>query len=427
LIIHFSSSSHHNHFTMALRLFTFVGNPRANKALIAARYNSIDITIPQPFEMGKDNQSPEFLALNPLGKVPVLETPEGGIFESNAIARYVAGLKADTQLLGATYFESGQVSQWMEFSTTHLDLPVSNWVYQIIKWMQYNKGLTAKAQMDVKACLKVLDTHLLKNTYMVGNAVTLADITLVCTLFLPFHLVFDAEFRKPFPNLVRWYLTCMNQPEFAAILGEVKLCEKMQVAAAPAKPAKAAKGGGDGGGKKGKKGKGQAQQPKAAKKPSKPKHPLDALPKTSMAIDEWKRQYSNLETRGAGGSIEWLWKNYDASGYCMYFVKHPDQHEQGFMACNLLGGWFQRCEPINKYAFASMLVLGVEGDITIQGMFMYRGQEIPECAKEVADHDVYEFTKVDTDDPKQRELVEAYLAWDGDALPAECLDGKNFK
>ena len=59
--------------------------------------------------MGVDNQSPEFLALNPLGKVPVLETPEGGIFESNAIARYVAGLKADTTLLGATYFESGQV------------------------------------------------------------------------------------------------------------------------------------------------------------------------------------------------------------------------------------------------------------------------------------------------------------------------------
>ena len=77
----------------------------------------------------------------------------------------------------------------MEFATTHLDLPVSNWVYQIIGWMAFNKGLTVKAIQDVKAALKVLDSHLLKNSYMVGNGITLADITLVCTLYLPFHLV----------------------------------------------------------------------------------------------------------------------------------------------------------------------------------------------------------------------------------------------
>eukprot|EP01047_Picozoa_sp_COSAG01_P047257 COSAG01_NODE_4499_length_4972_cov_95.509542_4_plen_116_part_00 len=73
---------------MALKLYTFPGNPRANKALIAAKYNGIDITIPAGFVMGETNRTPEFLALNPLGKVPTLETPEGGIFESNAIARY---------------------------------------------------------------------------------------------------------------------------------------------------------------------------------------------------------------------------------------------------------------------------------------------------------------------------------------------------
>jgi glutathione S-transferase len=91
---------------MALKLYTFPGNPRANKALIAAKYNGVDVTIPAGFVMGETNRTPEFLALNPLGKVPTLETPEGGIFESNAIARYVGGLRADTQLLGGSYFES---------------------------------------------------------------------------------------------------------------------------------------------------------------------------------------------------------------------------------------------------------------------------------------------------------------------------------
>eukprot|EP01043_Picozoa_sp_COSAG02_P078386 COSAG02_NODE_17620_length_991_cov_1.019058_1_plen_65_part_10 len=65
---------------MALKLYTFPGNPRANKALIAAKYNAVDVTIPAGFVMGESNKTPEFLALNPLGKVPTLETPEGGIF-----------------------------------------------------------------------------------------------------------------------------------------------------------------------------------------------------------------------------------------------------------------------------------------------------------------------------------------------------------
>ena len=45
--------------------------------------------------------------------------------------------------------------------------------------------------------------------------------------------VFDAKFRGSFPNLTRWFVTCMNHPEFAAILGEVALCEKAKEAVAP--------------------------------------------------------------------------------------------------------------------------------------------------------------------------------------------------
>jgi glutathione S-transferase len=378
---------------MALKLYTFPGNPRANKALIAAKYNGIDITIPAGFVMGETNRTPEFLALNPLGKVPTLETPEGGIFESNAIARYgvlsfpsmlvtvlrrpalgggagggghrscwppvclhrardarqlmepiaggaVAGLRADSQLLGGSYFESvrlavsadwvvaglqsrripvymallpdhgnlrvraqGQVSMWMDFTTTHVDLPVSNWVYQILGWMQYNPQITKKAQQDVLAALKVVDGHLLNNSFLVGSSITLADITLVCSLDLAYRMVremmltmwpataqphwrhllakrfaalrtvpgsrvlsgsvcaeqvstrslgslrymvggrcvqvFSPDYRSKFPNVTRWFTTCVNQPEFVAIMGEVTLCEKMMEAAAPKKEKKA--------------------------------------------------------------------------------------------------------------------------------------------------------------------------------------------
>ena len=38
--------------------------------------------------------------------------------------------------------------------------------------------------------------------------------------------VFEPAFREPFPNVTRWFLTCVNQPEFLAELGEVQLCSK---------------------------------------------------------------------------------------------------------------------------------------------------------------------------------------------------------
>lgn len=39
--------------------------------------------------------------------------------------------------------------------------------------------------------------------------------------------VLEPSFRQPYPNVTRWFLTCINQPQFKAVLGDVKLCEKM--------------------------------------------------------------------------------------------------------------------------------------------------------------------------------------------------------
>ena len=79
---------------MVLTLYTDPGNFRAFKILIAAEYNNIDINIPE-FKVVVDNITVEFLKKSPLAKIPVLDTPSGSIFESNAIARYVARLSND--------------------------------------------------------------------------------------------------------------------------------------------------------------------------------------------------------------------------------------------------------------------------------------------------------------------------------------------
>lgn len=67
----------------------------------------------------------------------MLETPQGTLFESNAIARYVARIRRDTELLGKTFFESGQVDAWLDFAAHELELPTTMWIYPILGQMDF--------------------------------------------------------------------------------------------------------------------------------------------------------------------------------------------------------------------------------------------------------------------------------------------------
>lgn len=75
--------------------------------------------------------------------------------------------------------------------------------------------------------LTLLDAFLLSRTYLVGERITLADISVACTLLNLYKEVLDPNFRKSFVNVNRWFVTLVNQSQFKAVLGEVKLCEKV--------------------------------------------------------------------------------------------------------------------------------------------------------------------------------------------------------
>jgi elongation factor 1-gamma len=80
-----------------------------------------------------------------------------------------------------------------------------------------------------------LDSHLSKRTFLVRNRLTLADIVVSTSLLPGFVGLFDPGFRKALKNTNRWFMTCVNQPHFISVLGQVTLCEKKPVAPAPEK------------------------------------------------------------------------------------------------------------------------------------------------------------------------------------------------
>jgi len=367
--------------------------------------------------------------MNPMGKVPTLETPEGALFESNAIARYVARLRADTQLMGSSFMEAGLVEQWIDYSATALDLPIANWVYPVLGYMPFNPGMTKKAKDDVSMGLALLDGHLLRRSYLVGHQVTLADIVMVCSLHRPMSMVFDAKFRAQFPNVTRWFTTCINQPEFQQFYADFKLCEVAQEAKPPPKKVKAKKPKANQQPKKKapKEDDGEEAAPKPAKKE---KSKLESLPKPKMVFDEWKRKYSNSDTRGAAGALPWLWENVDMESYCFFHCeyKYNEELTKAFMCCNLINGWFQRLDNMHKYGFGNVHVFGEDDkDLSISGVWMFRGKELPDIVLACDDTATYDFKPLDHTKAEDKEMIEDYFAWDGKLGGRTFNSGKVFK
>lgn len=63
-----------------------------------------------------------------------------------------------------------------------------------------------------------------------GDKITLADIVMVSALVYPMKLVMDPEYRKAFPCVTRWFNTCVNQPQFKAVVGTVQLAKEEMTA-----------------------------------------------------------------------------------------------------------------------------------------------------------------------------------------------------
>jgi len=417
-----------------VKLYAHENSPRTQKVLIAAKYAGLNVELVTDV----DTKSADFLRKNPTGKVPVLETAQGTISESNAIVRYIAR-ETKNGLYGKSNIDAGLVDQWVDFAASEIELASYAWIFPIQGIIPNNPLATKKAQDDVKKVLSILDNHLLTRTYLVGNQVTLADIVVATSLLQLYQLVLDPTFRKEFVNTNRWFVTIVNQPNVQAVLGDVKLSEKAAVAAAAPKEKKekAPKEAKPQAPKKEEKKK-EEPKPKAAdndeeeeedyeKEDKKKKNPLDDLPKSNFVLDEWKRMYSNNDTRSV--ALPWFFEHFDKEGYSIWWAeyKYDNELSKTFMTSNLIGGFFQRLEKLHKYAFGSMIIFGDEPNLSVAGVWVFRGLEIPEDMKACDDAEHYHWKRADLSNPAEKKLLEDYFAWEGDFGGKKYNIGKVFK
>ncbi|BAM80904.1 eukaryotic translation elongation factor 1 gamma [Cyanidioschyzon merolae strain 10D] len=426
-----------------MKLYTYPNNPRAYKALIAAQYCGAEVQVPPDFKFLEDNRKPEFLRLNPFGQVPLLDLGDGkAVFESNAIARYILESSNRQDMLGGDdAVQRAQVAAFGDVALGRIDPLGRPLVYPTIfpAFFKPDKTRFEEALEQFRAVIGGFERHLTDHTFLVGERITLADITVSMSLFWFFEYLLDPELLMEYRALKRWFYTCIGQPEFVKVIGsDFKPCLKRPDHLKMATSTNADLGGHAGN-------QGHESSDHAAEVTEddqtarKPKNAFDLLPKSSFNLEAAKRLYSNADnTREVMNQI---WDTmFDPSGYSVWVVRYRYNHElsKTFMSANLLNGWFQRMDHLRKYLFGSMIVFGTSGEpgsCAIGGAFIVRGtgDSLPEPLTEVEDTDLYTWTKADVFG-KDRDLVNDLFAWEGkfegmgpdyDGKPV--ATGKNFK
>jgi glutathione S-transferase len=131
-----------------------------------------------------EHRQPEFLAINPAGKVPVLVDGDMVLSESIAIAVHLAEKYPEKGLAPTDPCARAQLMRWLLFTTTELEQPLWRITRHTRLYPEDRRlpGDVALARDEFAAMAKVLDRHMEEREFVVGDSVTVADFVLAYTL-----------------------------------------------------------------------------------------------------------------------------------------------------------------------------------------------------------------------------------------------------
>ena len=187
-------------------------NPRRTRIFLAEK--GVSVPTEQVDMMKMEHKTPEYTAINPLQRMPVLVLDDGTVIaESLAICRYFDALHPEPPLFGVGPKEIALVEMWSRrvennfFATVaavfrHLHPAMKELeVPQVPAWAEANKP-------RVMQFLELLDGELAKREFIAGDRFTVADITALCTV----------DFMKPegAANVKRWHAAVSARPSAKA-------------------------------------------------------------------------------------------------------------------------------------------------------------------------------------------------------------------
>jgi glutathione S-transferase len=190
-----------------MKLYMNTFSPNVRRVRLTAAVLGLELE-EQALDFTKgEHKSAEYLALNPNGSVPTLVDGDFVLTESRAIMQHLAHARPDAGLLPDDARARTDVARWQFWDASHFSPQVGTLAFQrVFKRMfgmgEPDAGKIEEALTNFRRYAAVLEAHLQGKQYVVGNALTLADLTLASSL------MYAVQAETPlgeFPNLQAWF------------------------------------------------------------------------------------------------------------------------------------------------------------------------------------------------------------------------------
>ena len=157
------------------------------------------------------NDSQEYLAMNPNGRIPTLIDGDEVIWESNTIVRYLAEKAGKHPWYPESLAARGRANQWMDFYLTNMHPPMTVIFWQLIRTAPEKRDMAAfeKAVSEASTFWKIVDSALADRPFLAGDAPDMGDVPLGCSAYRWCTMDFD---KPDLPN-VRAYFERLSSRE----------------------------------------------------------------------------------------------------------------------------------------------------------------------------------------------------------------------
>ena len=159
------------------------------------------------------NDKADYLAKNPMGRVPTIEDDGLILWESQTIVRYLAAKHGVGTLWLSDHGKRAKAEIWMDWYISHVHAPMTTVFWGLVRTKEADRDMAAigKAIKEANDLWSLLDKHLADKAFVGGDALTTGDIPVGAAAFRYYSLVED---RPSMPNLDRWYASLGERPAY---------------------------------------------------------------------------------------------------------------------------------------------------------------------------------------------------------------------
>lgn len=163
-----------------------------------------------PIEIGPAGaRKPEYLAINPNGRLPAIDDGGFVLWESLAITLYLAKKYAHGALYPTALEDEARVWQWSFWAVAEVDRGVNIWSLHAVRLPpnERDAGLRDEALGVLAAPFAVLDAAVSENPYLLGPDFTVADLNVAAVVSRAVDMDLSA-----WPHLKNWLVRCLERP-----------------------------------------------------------------------------------------------------------------------------------------------------------------------------------------------------------------------